>query len=157
MGQRTGLCDCTAKRHMRYFCCTEARELQATGYRRPLAELLINNGNNAVGSRNRNRARHCRGYAVTVRRRLARRRASLSNITICEPVIPRRTDRTFVGRMAGDDICGALSPIVTPHNSHWDSSSDNVDAIPYINDIPFDDNAYAAVWAEAQAIRSRNE
>lgn len=130
---------------------------EATGYRRPLAELLINNGNNAVGSRNRNRVRHCRGYAVTVRRRLARRRASLSNITICEPVIPHRTDRTFVGRMAGDDICGALSPIVTPHNSHWDSSSDNVDAIPYINDIPFDDNAYAAVWAEAQAIRSRNE
>ena len=74
-----------------------------------------------------------------------------------EPVIPHRTDRTFVGRMAGDDICGALSPIVTPYNSHWDSSSDNVDAIPYINDIPFDDNAYAAVWAEAQAIRSRNE
>lgn len=76
---------------------------------------------------------------------------------VCEPVIPRRTDRTFVGRMAGDDICGALSPIVTPYNSHWDSSSDNVDAIPYINDIPFDDSAYAAVWAEAQAIRSRNE
>ena len=62
-----------------------------------------------------------------------------------------------MGRMAGDDICGALSPIVTPHNSHWDSSIDNVDAIPYINDIPFDDSAYAAVWAEAQAIRSRNE
>ena len=62
-----------------------------------------------------------------------------------------------MGRMAGDDICGALSPIVTPYNHHLDSPSDNVDAIPYINDMPFDDSAYAAVWAEALTIRSRNE
>lgn len=37
------------------------------------------------------------------------------------------------------------------------ATSDDVDAIPYINDIPFYYNSYAAVWAEAQAIRSRGE
>lgn len=38
MGQRRCL-DCTAKRHMRYFCCTEARKLQATGGHWPSCSL----------------------------------------------------------------------------------------------------------------------
>lgn len=154
MGQRRVLCDCTAKRHMRYFCCTEARKLQATGGHWPSCSLTTETmpSDPEIGTV------HDIVEAMQSRSGVDLLVDELHcQIHSSEPVIPHRTDRTFVGLMAGDDICGALSPIVTPYNSHWDSSSDNVDAIPYINDIPFDDSAYAAVWAEAQAIRSRNE
>lgn len=91
-------------------------------------------------------------YADMIRRRREARMDRTSRTAFRKALHILESRASVTGNAADTEQSTALRQI-----ERLTAISDNVDAIPYINDIPFDYTSYAAVWAEAQAIRSRGE